>query len=169
MAINAYILKDKEEYSIDKIKDDIRIIATRLKLHLKEAEPNIKADGSFSSLQFTIFDDVAFNVYLEGTWGEEINQGQSLGIYIYAIDEKYESDKMFDWIEEGRKLHKIIYFDDIEYNEELVYKFVYEYLKLNTKDYFWDINNWAYTLEDLKKVNKLPFDENWCYKNPKLI
>ena len=32
----------------------------------------------------------------------------------------------------------------------------------------WIEEDWFYTLEDLKKIEKnKPFDMDWCYKNPK--
>jgi hypothetical protein len=137
-----------------------------LNLHVNESEPYIQTDGSISHIQLGVYDDISFNVDSEDWGNEEVYQGQSFSFYIYSINQKYVSDEDFDWVIKGGKLHKVINIDDLEENEEIVFKFIYEYLKLNPKDYFWVENDWVYTLEDMERFSKLPFDESWCYKNP---
>jgi len=36
--------------------------------------------------------------------------------------------------------------------------------------YYWlGDYNWVYSWEDMRKLKSLPYDPNWCYKNPKMI
>ncbi|RPK28353.1 hypothetical protein EDO6_03880 [Paenibacillus xylanexedens] len=58
--------------------------------------------------------------------------------------------------------------EDIYGNQELILHFIYEYLKLNPDDYFWIADNdWVYSREEIQKLKSLPYDPDWCYKNPK--
>lgn len=57
--------------------------------------------------------------------------------------------------------------EKVSQNENSIFKFAYEYLKLNPKDYIWFEDDFAFDFQDMERLSKLPFDENWCYKNPK--
>lgn len=165
MAISGYLLKNKGEYVLEKTKAHIKIIAEKMNMHINEQPPYVK-DGEISYIQYTIYDDVAFNLD-EEDWGDDsVGQGKSLGFYVYPLDEKYEYDNTFDCIKEGKNLQIIICIDDMEFKEELVLRFLYEYFQLNPEDYFWNDNKWCYTLRDIERICRLPFDENWGYKNP---
>lgn len=165
MAISGYILKNKDKYILGKIREDVKIIADKMNMHINEQPPYIK-DNKISYIQYTLYDDYAFSLDEEDWGNEEVEQGQSLSFYIYTIDEMNEYDNTFDWIKEGENLRLVMYLDDMEFKEEITLRFIYEYLKLNPKDYFWNDNKWFYTLENIEKLSKLPFDENWGYRNP---
>lgn len=67
-------------------------------------------------------------------------------------------------------LYQVGYIEDVYGVEELIFRFIYEYLKLNPTDYFWIPDyDWVYSWEDMQKFRSLPYDPNWCYKNPKSI
>ena len=165
MAISGYILKNKDEYILEKTREQVKIIADKMNMHISENSPCIE-EGKISYIQYGIYDDVAWNLDNEDWGNDDVEQGESLSFYIYAIDEKYEDDNTFDWIEKGKNLHKVIYIDNMEFKEELTLRFIYEYLKQNPNNYFWNDNKWFYTLKDIEKFIKLPFEENWGYRNP---
>ena len=165
MAVPGYILKSKDEFVLEEAREKVKLIADKMNMHISENSPYIE-EGKISYIQYGIYDDVAWNLDTEDWGDDDVEQGESLSFYIYAIDEKYKEDYIFDWIEKGKKLHRIICIDNMEFNERLTLKFVYEYLKLNPNDYFWNDNNWFYTLNDIERIINLPFDENWGYRNP---
>lgn len=170
MSTSGCILKNKDEYIVDNMISNTKNAIFNAKLHMRNGEIAYKeVDGKFDYLNLGVFDDTAFNLDPEDWGNEEIEQGQSLNLYIKSIDTECEHYyEEFDWVSNKSKLYKVAFIENVIDNEEIVFNFIYEYLKLNPQDYFWVEDDWVYTLEDMELLNKLPFDENWCYKNPSI-
>lgn len=162
MGVSGTILKNRLDYSIEKLLSDITIAVNSAGINMiSSGETVYNQDGSFRYKTLNI-SSASFDI-------EEPDQ---FLFYVSSIDEKLideESDKEFDFIENGKKLYKVAWIEEVSGNENVVFKFVYEYLKLNPNDYFWFEDEFAFNYQDMSNLSKLPFDSEWCYKNPKLI
>ncbi|MDS0527712.1 hypothetical protein NNC19_18645 [Clostridium sp. SHJSY1] len=168
MATSGCILKKKDEYIVENMVNDIKEAISKAKLHIRGESRFNHQNGSFNYLNLGIFDDIAFNLDSDDFGNEEVEQGQCLNFYISSIDKEYIDYEEFDWVAKGNKLCKVAFIENVIDNEKIVFKFVYEYLKLNPQDFFWVEDDWVYTLKDMEQLSKLPFNENWCYKNPSI-
>ncbi|MCA1294981.1 hypothetical protein LBW89_18370 [Paenibacillus sp. alder61] len=85
------------------------------------------------------------------------------------FDEPYEYQTVsFKWDDTGEEYFKAMESDDFWENEDLLLRFVYGILKVYPRAKVWVEEDWFYTLEDLEKIKKQPYDGNWCYRHPKL-
>lgn len=168
MSTSGCILKKKDEYNIENMIKDIKTSIVNSKLYMRGDEIVNYPNGSFDYFNIGIFDKIGFNLNSDDFGNEEVSQGQSVSFYVCSINEKFHGDDEFDWVSKGDKLYTVAYIENIIDNEELAFRFIYEYLKLNPQDYFWVEDDWVYTLKDLERLSKLPFDEYWCYKNPNI-
>ncbi|WP_160673127.1 hypothetical protein [Clostridium sp. C8-1-8] len=162
MSTPGSILKRRLDYSTEKVMSDTLSATFRagLMLYFKN-QTNFLNDGSFANTRFNIIDRTV-NITDETPQIIFCVLGIKKGIF--------DLDNEFDWVEKGGKLYEIAYAENISDREELVFNFIYEYLKLNPKDYFWvDSYEWVFSLDDMEKLRKLPFDSEWCYKDPKLV
>lgn len=154
-----FILKSRLEYSVEKLLSDIIISVFKADINLVFGNrTRYREDGSFKAVEMTIS---KYPLYKDNS--------ETFNFWIESIEEKHieYKDTEFDWVEKDKKLHNIAYIDNVRDYEELAFKFVYEYLKLNPNDYFWFEDDYAFNFEDMERLSKLPFDSNWCYKNPK--
>ena len=72
------------------------------------------------------------------------------------------------WENNGQEYFQAIIVDYFENNEDLLFKIMLAVLLEYPQAKLWMEEDWCYTLEDLKKIEKnKPFDMDWCYKNPK--
>lgn len=168
MALSGFILKNREKYSIEKMINDVKIAITKANLYMRDGIIVYKDDGTIDYLTLGIFDDIAFNLDIDDIGDDEVEQGQRINFYIESVEEKYADDQAFDWVLNGGKLYQVAYIEKIRNNKQIMFKFIHEYLKINPQDYFWVEDDWVYTLEEMERLSKLPFDENWCYKNPNI-
>lgn len=161
MGTSANILKSRFEHSHEKLLSDtiIATLRSNLQLHFQN-DCEYSKDGEFIYTTANILDK-----------SRDISKRQDGLFYIKAIrqrDLEIEGDEKFDWVEKGKKLYCIGFIEEVYGIEELTFRFMYEYLKINPSDYLWfDSYDWVFTLEDLEKLKKLPYDPEWCYKNPK--
>ena len=162
MGTSGYILKKNEYYVLEKIVEDVKNAVSKASLYRNEENIQKYKDNRFS-IYLSVFDKTAF--YLDDDdWGnEEVDQGQCFLFYIKCKDDNYESETQFDWVVKDGKLRKVSYIEEIRGCEEITFKFIHEYLKLNPQDYFWVEDDWVYNLEDMERLSKSPFNENWCY------
>lgn len=80
----------------------------------------------------------------------------------------FYNDGQFSGLNPSLNLYQVGCIEDVDDNEQLLFSFVYEYLKLNPKQYYWlGGYHWVYSLEDMRKLKSLPYDPDWCYKNPR--
>lgn len=166
MGTSGYILKKKEKYVVENMTNDMKIAVFKANLNMGKPSIVNHDDGSFYYLSIGISDDIAFNLDLDNWGNEEVDQGQMFSFCINEIDEIYEDDTEFDWVIKDAKLRRVGYIEEVRDSEEIIFKFIYEYLKLNPEDCLWVEEDWVYTLDDIERLSKLPFDECWCYKNP---
>ena len=75
----------------------------------------------------------------------------------------------FEWDMSHTEYFKAIISEDFYEYEDLLFKVVYEILKLYPSAKLWIEYDWLYTLEDLEKIASRPYDNSWCYKNPKSL
>ncbi|MDL1164051.1 hypothetical protein [Paenibacillus sp. 843] len=90
------------------------------------------------------------------------------GVNNYEI--YYENDEDLSGVDSQLSLYQVGGIEDIYGAQELIFRFIYEYLKLNPDDYFWVADyDWVYSWEDMKRLKSLPYNPDWCYKNPRAI
>jgi len=160
MGTSAVILKSRSTYSPEKFLSDTIISVFRAKLNLYfPNDARYFDNGSFNYTTLNISDK---------SLGDK-NVKQAL-VYVKGIDtnniDKYQ-EVQFDWVEKGKKLYRVAFVEEVWGIEELAFNFLHEYLKLNPDDYIWfDSYDWVFKLEHMEKLRKLPFDREWCYKNP---
>jgi hypothetical protein len=94
-------------------------------------------------------------------------------ICLYIFEEFSEPDPYkiyltFEFEEPQKSYYRLIITEDFDEREDVLFKFAYEILKKypDMKIYIYD---YLYSLKDLEKINNKPFDENWCYTDPKLL
>ena len=120
-------------------------------------------------------------------YGYELGVG---GIRMHVVVDEmanYDSDNKdtalyMDFYEEPNKFNYVFLdeYDDIELfqaiiinrfsdREKLLLKFLYIVLKKYPHGIAWPETDWIYTLEDLEKIVKKPYDEDWFIKNLKKL
>jgi len=162
MGTSAVILSKKEKYSPEKLLADTIIASfhsdTSLYFHNNK---NFTEDGKFSYATLNINN----KFFLET--GESSFIFYIHGIESPSIEFYYHEDLGIDT---NLLLCQVGHIEDIYGVQELIFQFIYEYLKINPDDYFWITDNdWMYSWDDIQKLKSLPYDPDWCYKNPKLI
>nr|WP_145406426.1 hypothetical protein [Paenibacillus xylanexedens] len=83
-------------------------------------------------------------------------------------DEPYEFQNIsFDWLGKDTEFFEAIIVDDFCDNEDLLFNILFRFLKKYPNSKIWMEDDWFYTLNDFEKISNRPYDESWCYKNPK--
>ncbi|WP_106768713.1 hypothetical protein [Paenibacillus faecalis] len=162
MGTPAVILTKQERYSPEKLLADtiVAVFHSDASLYFHNKK-NYSDKGSFSYTTLNI-NSKSF---------AETNEGSFI-FYVHSvispsIDFYYHGDLGLDT---NLLLYQVGHIEDIYGVQELIFNFIYEYLKLNPDDYFWVADyNWFYSWEDIQKLKSLPYDPDWCYKNPKMI
>jgi len=159
MGTSAVILTNKDKYSPEQLLADTIVAAfhsdSALYFYNNKTYTN---EGEF--LYTTL------NINRKSFTGDNES---SLIFHIHSINSPstefyYHEDLGLDTSE---SLYQVGHIEDIYGNHELILNFIHEYLKLNPDDYFWIADNdWVYSLEDIQKLKSLPYDTDWCYKNP---
>ncbi|PNQ86212.1 hypothetical protein ACN92M_07675 [Paenibacillus polymyxa] len=162
MGSSAFILIEREKYTPEKLLGDAIVAAFHADAGLYfENDKKYKNEQFFSTTL-----NISYNPL-----GAENNQ--QFIFYIDGIDNyeiNYEHDEDISGLDSSLSLYQVGCIEDIYGVEKLIFRFIYEYLKLNPTDYFWIPDyDWVYSLEDMQKFRSLPYDPNWCYKNPKSI
>ncbi|MBA4535561.1 hypothetical protein H1Z61_00055 [Bacillus aquiflavi] len=161
MGTSAFILMDQKKYSPERLLAD-SIIATfhaNIMLNFHNSK-NYTKDGKFLSTTLNINDKMV----------QENNCS-----FIFYVDSIHNPNINFYYYEDvdldpKQKLYQVGCIEEIYGVEELVFQFIYAYLNLNRADYFWVADyDWVYSWNDLQKLKGLPYDPDWCYKNPKLM
>lgn len=161
MGSSAFILMKKSKYTPERLLADTIVAVFHAKAMLYfQNDQRFLEDGRFSYTTLNI-NDKPFNeenkrsllYYIDGT-------ENNIDFYYY---EELNLDPSQD-------LCRVGCIEEIYGTQELIFRFIYEYLKLNPDDYFWIADyDWVYSWEDMQKLKSLPYDPDWCYKNPKLI
>ncbi len=159
MGSTGVILKDKLGFSVEKFIDDIKRASANANLNIYINNTTYNDDGRTKGLSMNLSDNQLVH-------GKE----QQIIIDINSYDKEYSFSHLFKWVDNGKELLRIAFIDLIDGNERLFYQFVYQLFKINPNGYLWlDGYKWVYTFETLEKLRQLPFDSEWCYKDPKEI
>jgi len=160
MDTSAVILTQKGKYSPEKLLSDTIVSAFHADASLYfHNDKNFLDTGEFSSTTLNINN----NSFAE-------KSGQSFILTVHAINNPsiefyYYEDLKLNF---NLSLCQVGHIEDIYSVQKLVYNFIYDYLRLNPDDYFWVTDfNWVYNWEDMKRLKTLPYDPDWCYKDPK--
>ncbi|WII39024.1 hypothetical protein [Paenibacillus thiaminolyticus] len=126
----------------------------------------------------SFFDSDEENYYSEGTLkysrvyisDTPFRENYSRQICFSVYDEPYEYQIVsFKWDDTNNKYFKAVVSDDFCDNEDLLVRFSHAILKKYPTAKIWVEEDWFYTLEDLEKILSNPFDNEWCYKQPKAL
>jgi len=161
MGISSFFLVERDKYSPDNLLSSVMVAAfhSDAMLYYRNekyfTEENHFKYTTISIMQDLDIDENKFLIYIDGVKNDGLefyNNGQYLGL------------------DSSLSLCQVGCIEDVYDNEKLLLSFVYEYLKLNPMQYYWlGDYNWVYSWEDMRKLKSLPYDPNWCYKNPKMI
>jgi hypothetical protein len=165
MGTYAHILKNWEKHNPEKLFVDTALICFRINvmLHFNNSSTYFE-DGRFKHTYLSIVDDAGF-VKVDND-RQFIFNIQGVNIENISVD----VDTDFDYLVPNAKLCSLAYIEKVRGdNIELIFRFVYEYLKINPDEYFWFEGDWVYSWEDMQKLKSLPFDPDWCFKNPNYI
>lgn len=159
MGTSAFILTDRKKYTTEKLLSDSIVAAFNADVMLNfHNSKNYSADGHFLSTTMNI----SHKLVKENNY--------SFIFYVDATDnpglEFYYNDDV--GLEVDKDLFQVGCIEEIYGVQELVFEFIYHYLKLNPDDYFWVADyDWVYSWGDMEKLKALPYDPDWCYKNPR--
>lgn len=162
MGTFAHIIKNWEKHNPEKVFTDIALVCFRLNVMLYYNNDKIYfEDGQFKFTSLNIIDDFGF-VKADNNKQFILNiQGVNLEDIAVGLD------KDLDYLIPNKKLCSLVYIEPVkEDNTQLLLRFAFEYLKLNPDEYFWFEWDYAFSFDDIIKLNKIPFDKNWCFKIP---
>ncbi|GIN92629.1 hypothetical protein [Siminovitchia terrae] len=159
MGTTAFILISQKKYTPERLLADSIISAYHADVMLNfHNSKNYDSNGQFLSTTLNINDK---NVR---------ENSESFILYVDALDNP--NLDFFDYeyvgLNPNYKLYQAGTIEEVYGVEELVFQFIYHYLKANPDDYFWVADyDWVYSWEDIQRLKSLPYDSEWCYKNPK--
>ena len=153
----------KGEYPTEKDLDIIIDIFTKMKFYSSGIDKEKLSKGECFSISFT-------NDHWRRRWDDDDYQWDSLDdndhiiIYFYPNVEGIEDGRYIPSM--GETVPSYIIFEDISGRERLLLEFFRRYFKLFPEDVF--MEEYFYTKDDIDKVYaKVPWNENWCYEDPK--
>ncbi len=159
------ILKKKEEIKADKVIQDIENAAENANLKIKRGKKSYSEDRESLFVEFKIADSI-----------EHLTDIRKR-IILYFFSKVEQEEEKYDWIARGEKLTFAIKVEGLYEHEKIALDFLYEYLKINREDIFWNYFEWFYDYEAMKEIKekelireipKTEFEEEWCYKKPKI-
>ncbi|CAM5781936.1 hypothetical protein [Brevibacillus borstelensis] len=162
MGTSAFILMKQEKYTPEKLLSDSIVAAFHADAGLYFDNYKKFKNGHFLYTTLNVIDkpldrknNQQFIFYVDGLENYEIT---------------YENNEDIYGLDSSLSLYQVGGIEEIYGAQELIFRFIYEYLKLNPDDYFWVADyDWVYSWEDMQKLKSLPYDPDWCYKNPKTI
>ena len=159
----AHILKNWEKHDPEKVIRDISLVCFKTNvMFIYRNNKTFFNDGKLESVSFTLADDQTMISSENNKQFELTLQGVNLDDIAVGLD------KDMDYLVPNEKLCSLVYIEDVnEDNTELILKFALEYLRLNPSEYFWFEGDWVYSLAVIEKNTLLPFDKDWCFKQPK--
>ncbi len=163
MGISAIVLFEKDHsIDIEKLLITTEDWSIRENLYFKIGNSSIKEQifDSLNKLKYA-------RVYLDMK-KNYVNHDYTTQLCVGFYDEPYENKIInFRWYSEKKFFFKAIVVEEFFENEKLLFEFLYIILKTFPQGLVWIEENWFYRSEDLEKIKNNPFDEDWCYKNPK--
>ena len=162
MGTSAVILTKKEGYSPEKLLADSIVAAFHAGVTLYfHNNQQYDKEGHFSYTTLNINERPFYD-----------SGNSSFLFYIHSkkspsIDFYYHENLGLD---AELELSQVGHIEDIYGVQKLIFIFIYEYLRVNPNDLFWITDyDWIYTWEDMQNLKSLPYDPDWCYKDPKLL
>ncbi|MUG48128.1 hypothetical protein [Paenibacillus woosongensis] len=146
-----------ESISASELLINIREVCTTYGLYFSNDYNEYDETGKLKSCSI-YFSDMPF----------EDNYSRQISWNLY--DEPYNYQTIdFNWDESENQYFKAMVSEDFYENEDLLFKILYGLPKVYPSAKIWIEDNWFYTIEDLEKIKSRPFDDEWCYKNPRDI
>ncbi|MGG4553958.1 hypothetical protein [Paenibacillus humicus] len=158
MGISAFVLfRHGESISASELLINIREVCTTYGLYFSKDYDEYDETGKLKSCSI-YFSDIPF----------EDNYSRQISWNLYDEPYKYQIVD-FNWDESKNQYFKAMVSEDFYENEDLLFKILYGLLKVYPSAKIWIEDNWFYTIEDLENIKNRPFDDEWCYKNPRDI
>ena len=66
-------------------------------------------------------------------------------------------------MKDGEALNPIIDVSEIQDKEDMLWRFTFEYFNIDPDVIFWNNKIWIYTFEEIKKLDNMRYNDNWCY------
>ncbi|MGZ7442189.1 hypothetical protein [Paenibacillus sp. TH7-28] len=150
-----FLAKESSNISLLDILENIEKISENNNLYWV-FDKRFDESGNFRCIHATI-SDIPLDKYSERK------------IPFWAFDEKFEHNNYInlDFYNSSENLFRLIMVEDYNLNEEILLKFSYHFIKAYKDIKLWTEFDWFYELDDLEKIIRNPFDNEWCYKNPK--
>ncbi|WP_106768377.1 hypothetical protein [Paenibacillus faecalis] len=160
MGTTAFILTDREKYTPERFLAYTIIATFHADAKLIFENHKVLEEGRFSSTTLNVLDH---------SYRSSENNHQFI---LYVKGRENHSIAFSDYDDLGLnpdyELSRVGTIEEVYGAEKVIFRFIYEYLKINPNDYFWVADyDWVYSWEDMRKLKSLPYDPNWCYKNPK--
>ncbi|MCC9019402.1 hypothetical protein [Flavobacterium lipolyticum] len=163
MGTYAHIIKNWEKHDPEKVFMDAANICFNINaMFYFHNDKTFYVDGKLKHTYVGVIDDKI-------SVSEDINNQFILNIQgVNKDDIVMGLDKDLDYLVPNEKLCSLVYIEKVrDENTELIFRFAYEYLKLNPDEYFWFEWEYAFSWTDMMRLNKIPFNKNWCFTNPK--
>ncbi|MCI1694294.1 hypothetical protein [Aneurinibacillus aneurinilyticus] len=162
MGTSAFILMRQEKYTPEKLLGDAIVATFHADVRLYFDNYKTYKNEQFFCTTLNITDKPL-----------GVDNNQQFIFYVDGIDNYeiyFENDEDISGLDSNLTLCQVGCIEEVYGAQELIFRFIYEYLKLNPDNYFWVADyDWVYSWEDMQKLKSLPYDPDWCYKNPKLI
>lgn len=155
MGISTFLLfKRGESIAARDLLPSIKNLCTMESLYFDTDEEKFTSDGTLKYCRIYI-SDIPFE------------EDYSRLLCFSLFDEPYDFQIVrFKWDDTHSEYFKALESDDFYDNEDLLFRFVYGVLNIYPSAKIWIEDDWFYTLEDLEKIKRKPYDNNWCYKHP---
>ena len=158
MSTSAYVLFEKgESVPLSVLFEKIKELCEKNNFCFANDGDEFNAEGKLKSTSVYVADKPFF---------EDDSKQIPWDIYDEPYDYCFQS-LSFDWDPSDTEYFKAMISGGFYEEEDFLFKLVYEVLKVYPKAKLKICNNWFYTLEDLEKIAAMPYDNDWCYKNPK--
>jgi hypothetical protein len=159
MGTSSFFLVERATYSPDELLSSVMLASFKSDAMLfYRNEKYFTEENHFKYTTISIMynldtDENKFLLYIDGVKNDGL---------------EFNNNGQFSGLDPLLSLYQVGCIEDVYDNEQLLFNFVYEYLQLNQKQYYWlGGYNWVYSWEDMRKLKSLPYDPDWCYKNPR--
>ncbi|MEK3877606.1 hypothetical protein [Paenibacillus sp. FSL M7-0420] len=158
MGTSAYFLDQANNHTkLTKLIEDIKNICIEKEYYMSPVsyDPQSEHEGKHASLE----------VALVKRSDEEETPPNDVLIDLYEESHKYQYH-CFSWYDEQITLFNVAVIDEVYNNEQIILGLSSEILKHYPDLKLWIEEDWFYTLGDIEKISRGPYDNEWCYKNP---
>mgnify|MGYP005751707407 CR=1 FL=1 len=151
------LLKQNSNINVVEMYDILQKICVNFDLYIEKIYIEVNEKKKIKSIRTNVSDR---------PFDEKILSRQ---LCVDIFDEPYNlKNNIFEWFDKSKIFFEAIVVDYFDGNEDLLFKIMFAIVLKYPEAKLWIEEDWFYTLEDLKKIEKnKPFDMDWCYKNPK--